>query len=89
MKLRKVPRKKRLPKMQWGPVQKFEHGSRYWDSPCGQVRLVASEVYDGIVLPREWKVYRLRNASWCPIGDSKSRLRAERIAREYLAKQTG
>lgn len=55
--------KKRRPKfvfqIKWGEVQYLETGSRYWLSECGKFKIVASEKYEDIVLPLEYKLWHL------------------------------
>ena len=61
-------------------------GSQYWETRDGMIRLVKSEWCDGIEMPVEWKVWRMKNGCLHPAGEFRSRARAIREIAAILEK---
>lgn len=72
-------------RLQWKPEANLPSGSRYWDSSDGMFRLVASEAIGEITLPREWRLWQWKHGGWCRVAETRSRKRAEKIARQRAA----
>lgn len=78
----KTKRRPRLAPIPWIEGQPLTCGCRQWFSRDGMFRLICSDTYDGIELPRLWKLYQWRRGSWWKVAEKRSRQRIERLARQ-------
>ena len=81
-------KKKRAPQspaLRWKSEAKFPSGNSYWETRDGLFRVVRSEVFDGIPMPREWRLWIWKRSGWHRIAEGRSRASMEKIARARLA----
>lgn len=74
-----------LPRLNWRPGDPLATGSRQWFTRDGSFRMIASEIYEGITLPRLWLVYVWKCDGWRKIGERRSQHAADKLARQRAA----